>query len=326
MGVSTALVSYVLNNKEKEARVGKEIAKKIRKVAADMNYQPNLIARSLKNGKTNTIGLIVADISNPFFSAIARIIEDEAAKHSYTVIIGSSDEDEIKSKAVGETMISRQVDGLILAPTENDFSFINNLAKRKIPFVLIDRDFPSLKTNSVTINNFEAAYEAVTHLISRGYRKIGFVTYKSKLNNINERKRGYIQALADNGLEVKDSHIANIRYQHIKEDVRNKLTELTKTSHNVDAFFFATNSLAVESLHLINSIGLSVPQEIGIISFDESDAFDFFYAPLTFVKQNLQEIGSHAVRILLNSIENIENIESIKVNSELIIRKSSVLK
>ena len=326
MGVSTALVSYVLNNKEKEARVGKEMAIKIRKAAADMNYQPNLIARSLKNGKTNTIGLIVADISNPFFSAIARIIEDEAAQHKYTVIIGSSDEDEAKSKAVAEAMLNRQVDGLIIAPTENEQPFINSLIKRKIPFVLIDRDFPTLPTNTVTINNFEAAYEAVQHLVDKGFRKIGMVTYESQLHHINERKRGYMQALKDNELEVKDSRIASIRYQNIRDDVNRKLTQLTKTKGHVDALFFATNTLAVESLHFINSMGLQVPGDIGIISFDESEAFDFFYAPLTYVKQNLSEIGSQAIRVLLKSIEDSEHIETVKVGSELIVRKSTTPK
>lgn len=313
-----------MNNKEKEARVGQEVAKKIRKVAAQMNYQPNLLARSLKNGKTNTIGLVVADISNPFFSAIARIVEDEAARNNYTVIIGSSDEDNVKSKRISEAMLNRQVDGLIMAPTENDAPFIKELIARKVPFVLIDRRFPNLKTNAVTINNFLASYGAVSHLIEKGYKRIGLVSYKNGLHNIAERKRGYMQAMDDHKLKIKENQVVEIRYQHIKEDIRSKLTAMLKRKVRVDALFFATNTLAVEGLHCINGLGLNVPDEIGLISFDESDAFDFFYSPVTYVKQNLKEIGTESVRLLLNSIESIESAITIKANSELIIRKSSL--
>src|SRR5579859_5365370 len=113
LGVSIALVSYVLNNKEKEARVGEEMAKKIRQAAIDLNYQPNYIAKSLQSGKTNTIGLIVADISNPFFSSIARIIEDEAMKQGYVVIFGSSDENAERSMRLIDVFVNRGVDAFI---------------------------------------------------------------------------------------------------------------------------------------------------------------------------------------------------------------------
>ena len=289
-----------------------------------MNYQPNLLARSLKSGKTNTIGLVVADISNPFFSALARIVEDEASRNNYTVIIGSSDEDTIKSRGVSEAMLNRQVDGLIIAPTENDAPFIKTLIARKVPFVLIDRRFPNINTNAVTINNFLASYSAVSHLIEKGYKQIGLISYNSGLHNISERKRGYVQAIEDHKLVVKMNQIAEIRYQHIKEDIRLELTTMLKRKNRVDALFFATNTLAVEGLHYINEMGLQVPDEIGLISFDESDAFDFFYSPVTYVKQDLKEIGVESVRLLLNSIESIESKKTIKAKSELVIRKSSL--
>src|SRR5690606_11324084 len=118
-GVSTALVSYVLNNKEKEARVGKEIAIKIREIAKELGYQPNQRAKSLKSGLSYIIGLIVADISNPYFANIARTVEDEAKKNNYTVIFGSSDENAEKSRDLIDVLINRQVDGFIIAPTDD---------------------------------------------------------------------------------------------------------------------------------------------------------------------------------------------------------------
>src|SRR5690606_5499858 len=128
--------------------------------AAELNYQPNQIAKSLKSGKSFTIGLIVADISNPFFANIARTIEDEAKKDNYTVIFGSSDENAEKSKDLIDVLVKRQVDGFIIAPTENSETQIEYLIKANIPFVLIDRYFPGIESNYVVTDNHQAAYDA----------------------------------------------------------------------------------------------------------------------------------------------------------------------
>src|SRR5918993_1439029 len=155
LGVSITLVSYVLNNK-KEGRIGKEITEKIRATAKKMNYRPNLVAKSLKSSKTNTIGLIVADIANPFSANLARIIEDEAEKHGYIVIFGSSDEKLERSEKLIEVFLDRQVDGFIMAPVANSQKQIEALAKRDIPLVLIDRYFPEVKVSNITIDNYKA--------------------------------------------------------------------------------------------------------------------------------------------------------------------------
>src|SRR5687768_9638116 len=175
VGVSTALVSYVLNNK-KQGRIRKEIAQQIRDTAAMLHYQPNQIARSLKTNKTNTIGLIVADISNPFSSSLARIIEDEAYQQGYTVIFGSSDENAQKSEKLIETLLNRQVDGLIISPPANAESQINQLKKQEVPFVLVDRYFPEIDTNWVSLDNYSSTYKAVRHLVDSGFKKIGMIT------------------------------------------------------------------------------------------------------------------------------------------------------
>ncbi len=136
VGVSTALVSYVLNNK-KEGRISKEIAQKIKDTAKELNYRTNLLAKSLKTNKTYTIGLIVADIASPFSSGMARIIEDEADKLNYTVIFGSSDENAQKFGKLVDTFLTRQVDGLIIAPPENAENQIFHLQQQGMPFVLV---------------------------------------------------------------------------------------------------------------------------------------------------------------------------------------------
>lgn len=322
-GVSTALVSYVLNNKEEKARVGQEMAKKIRKIARKLNYQPNHIARSLKSGRSDTIGLIVADISNPFFAHIARTIEDEAKRHNYTVIFGSSDENVDKSQDLINVLVNRQVDGLILIPTEGSEQQIKHLKEQNVPFVLIDRYFPGIPASQIRINNYEAAYNAVSHLIRTGHRQIAMIAYKTALHHIGERKRGYLEALPDQ----QKGQMKLARYSHLKEDIRLAIDQLMKARKPADAIFFATNSLAIEGLKYINELGIRVPEELAIVSFDESEAFDLFYAPVTYIKQPILEMGKEAVRVLLEQMKDGDKpTELVCIDATLVIRRSSTKK
>ncbi|QNL50566.1 substrate-binding domain-containing protein [Olivibacter sp. SDN3] len=323
VGVSTALVSYVLNNKEKEARVGKEIAEVIRKKAAELNYQPNQIAKSLKSGKSFTIGLIVADISNPFFANIARTIEDEAKKHNYTVIFGSSDENAEKSLDLINVLVKRQVDGFIIAPTEHSEPQINYLTESNIPFVLIDRYFPKVETNYVATDNFSAAYEATTHLINNGYKHIGMIAYKSGLIHMQERVRGYTTALKD--AKAGASLLKEVDYNNVSLDVEKKIAELIHARQKIDALFFATNTLSIHGLKYLNKKQWKVPGDVAVVCFDEGDAFDFFYCPLTYVEQPLIRVGKEAVGLLIEQInDHVTEKKQLALASRLVVRASSV--
>jgi LacI family transcriptional regulator len=322
IGVSAALVSYVLNGKEKEARVGADMAKRIKKAAAELNYQPNLIAKSLKMGKTKTIGLIVADISNPFFSTIARIIEDEAKKHGYVVIFGSSDESAEKQRDLIDVFSTRLVDAFIIAPAAGTENQIETIIKRGVPVVLVDRFFPNLKVDYVHINNFNASNKAVKQLIKNGRRKIGMLAYDTTQSHMQDRKQGYKAALKENNIRFKKEWLIEASYQNIEKDVTIKLKALLKPLQ-IDALFFATNSLAVAGLKEINKLKIKVPEELAIISFDESDAFDFFYSPVSYVSQSLTDIGNEAVKLILNKLHNKSKKNSdVVVEAKLIVRES----
>ena len=322
IGVSAALVSYVLNGKQKEARVGAEMVKKIRKAAEELNYQPNLIAKSLKMGKTKTIGLIVADISNPFFSSIARIIEDEAKKHGYVVIFGSSDERSNKQLDLIDVFLTRLVDAFIIAPVAGTEEQIENIINRGVPVVLMDRFFPELKVDCVHINNFDAAGKAVKQLIKNNRRRIGMVAYDTTQSHMQERKQGYKAALKESHIRFKKEWLVEASYQNIEKDVTTKLGILLRPLQ-VDALFFATNSLAVAGLKEINKMGIKVPGELAIISFDENDAFDFFYSPVTYISQSLADIGKETVKMVLNRLHGPgKGNSNVIVEAELIVRKS----
>lgn len=323
VGVSIATVSYVLS-KGKDSKVSVAMSEKIKKVAKKLNYQPNQIAKSLKSGKTFTIGLIVADISNPFFSQIARIIEDAAAHLQYTVLFGSSDEKAKKSWQLIQFLSNRQVDGFIIAPTENSEEQIEYLKEQKIPFVLLDRYFPEINTNYVIMDNFKAGHQAVGELIEQGKAEIGFLAYNTNLEHMQERIRGYREALKEHRIAEKENWLGKVDYNNLKEGVKTAIDKMVVGENPVKALVFATNTLAVEGIRYIDSLKLRVPDDLAIVSFDEGEAFDFYYCPLSFVKQPLEEFGKQAVRILIDSIENPERrLEEKCLEAELVVRASS---
>ena len=317
VGVSTALVSYVLNNKFKD-RINKEVAANIRQAAKDLNYQPNQIARSLKAQKTFTIGLILADIANPFSSQIARIVEDEAKIKGYSVIFGSSDESDEKTQDLINLLLNRQVDGLIIALPEHTEDQVQYLKDFNVPFVLIDRYYPSIQTNSVSINNFNAAQKAIQHLLENGHKRIGIISYQTSLFHLNERIRGAVDLLAENAL------IGKVRIDFINQDVTASINEFLTDPNPVDAIFFTSNLLTISGLKYINSIGIKIPDQLAIVGFDETDAFDLFYSPVSYVKQPMIELGRESVKLLIDTIENNETIQSVVLEAELVIRSSSV--
>jgi len=323
VGVSTALVSYVINGQEKEKRVGKEVVKKIRAAAVELNYQPNQIARSLRQGSTKTIGLIVADIANPFFGNLARVIEDEASKQGYTVIFGSSDEDSGKMGALVNILINRQVDGFIIVPAEGTDLQIKALQEKKIPLVLTDRYFRDVTTNYVVLDNFGATYDAISYLIERGYKKIGMISYKSNLIHMQERVRGYMEAMNANTLG-NEIRIEEIRYNHGRMDVEIAMNKLVSGDKKINAILFATNALTISGLYSVQKLGLKIPEELAIIGFDGNEAFDFFYTPLTYIEQPIEEMGKEAVRALIEQINGSTKIVHTKLRPTLIKRESSL--
>jgi LacI family transcriptional regulator len=322
VGVSTALVSYVLNN-QKQGRISKEISEKIKAVAAELNYRPNQIAKSLKTSKSYTLGLVVADIANPFFSSIARYIENVADQHNYTVLFGSSDENPQKSQKLIQTLITRQVDGLIIASAEGSEKQILELQQQEVPIVLLDRYFPGLSVNYVAIDNYKAAHQAINHLIQKGRKRLGLITYQTELFHLQERKRGYLAALKEAGIKTSKKWIKEIREENWKEEVKKAINDLLALPEPVDGLLFCTNLLSIHGLKHLNSLSIRVPDQLALVSFDETEAADLFYAPVTYIKQPLQEMSQLATQILLDCISKNNKMIQVNMEAELIIRQST---
>jgi LacI family transcriptional regulator len=298
VGVSVSLVSYVLNGHAKKMRVGDDVAQQIMTTAQRLNYQPNQIAKSLKSKKSQTIGLIVSEIHYRFTTGIVRAIELEAKKNGYTVIIGNSHEDLASLHDLIHVLINRQVDGLIIVAAENAEPEIEYLKKKEIPFVLIDRNFPTVESNFIGIDNYRIAYNAIEYLIRQGCKKIAFINYETTFFHLKERSRGYLQALRDHGLET--SLLREIRKPSYERDMADAIRELTTIG--CDGMFFATDTLAITGLKNLMSLKINVPGDVAFMSFDEAEAFALFQVPVTHYRQPLEEIGISAVEMLLEEI------------------------
>ena len=323
VGVSTALVSYVLNNK-KEGRISKSVAEQIRATARAMNYRTNQIAKSLKTNRTHTIGLVLADIANPFSAALARVLEDEADRFGYTVVFGSSDENPEKYKKILDALVNRQADGLILSPPQHAEPQILALQQQELPFVLIDRYFPGISCNYVVLNNFKAAYDATEHLIKCGHTRVAIINYASDLVHLQERTMGYRAAIRDHGLPPAEELVKALPAIHLPQETTQAVEQLLALENPPTAIVFGSNVIAMHAVKYINGRGLRVPDQLALACFDETDAFDLFYAPLTCLRQPIREMGEMAVKLLLKAIEHPSNgHQQLQFNAELIVRASS---
>ena len=327
LGVSKTLVSFVLNGRGKEFRISDEICQKVIDTAKEMNYRPNRIAQGLRTGKTNTIGLIIADIANPFFGKLGREIEQEAALYGYSVIFCSSDENPEKSGQQIAMLQQSQVDGFIISPPMNSESQIRALSKGHTPFVLIDRYFPEIDCNYIVVDNFEAAYQATNHLIKLGRKKIANITVNLDLVNMKERTEGYKKALTDHSIAIDENLVKVLPFSHDNKDVSNAIFELVgqKSDMKADAILFSTSKLGLNGIECISNLGLKIPDDVALVSFDNADAYKICVSPVTVVAQPLQEIGKKAVDILIEKInfpEEATKFQHYTLKTEFIVRKS----
>jgi LacI family transcriptional regulator len=325
LGVSKTLVSLVLNGRGNEKGISKDTQKRVWERVKEMNYKPNQMARGLRMGKSNTIGLLVADIANPFYAKICRSIEDHAAQHGYNLIICSSDENPEKESELLQMLIDRQVDGLIFSTTQAKTDDILQFKRSKFPFVLIDRCLPRIETNYVGVDNRKGAHEVVEHLLELGNRRIGCLAISpSHLSTIKDRIAGYKDALKAHQIRFDGKLVREIPFEDIKQSVRKEIKELLMPPHNVTALFVVNNNVAVACLEALQEMNIKVPQDLALVSFDDIELFKLCYPPVTAVAQPIEEIGSNAMALLLENIKAGKAWENKQVNlgTEVVVRRS----
>jgi DNA-binding LacI/PurR family transcriptional regulator len=320
-GVHSSTVSRVLGGKE-NLLITEETRQRILAVAKELNYQPNHLARAFRLKKTQTIGLIIPDISNPFFSGIAHSIEKASSSAEYNLVVCNTDEKQDKEIHLVHTLLSRGIDGLILAPVQNRYQHIQDLCNKNFPLVLIDRCFENIDTNVVISDNEHAAYQAVVHLAKLGHHRIGFVSGRKNIYTIQQRYSGYKKAVTDYHLEG-DTSLTSENGFTSKSGFESTLKLLSIESPPT-ALLISGNLITVGAMQAIMEKGLLVPDEISIIGFTDFICSPFWIAPLTTITHPLEEMGKKAFATLLERMQAEKPLPNAKVvvKTKLTIRKS----
>ena len=323
LGVSKSLVSFVLTGKSEEKRIATETSQKVLELAEELNYTPNYHAKSLRKGKPNTLGVIVADISNPFFATIARHVEIEASKIGYRVVFSNSNEDPQTFKTQLDILKSGQVDGFILTPPIGSEKVLLDLNEQNIPYVIVDRLFESVEAHSVNVKNYQAAYKATERIIQNHRKKIALINVNYELLTMKQRAEGYIDALEDNGIEINESLIKHLNFSHDK----NLLMEVMKdiVQNGADGVLFTTNKLGVYGIECLRELGMETFENMSVISFDDTLTYRVSYVPITAIEQPFGQISKEAVRILANAIDgnySKRQYESLELDVEFNYRES----
>lgn len=324
-GVSTATVSFVLNGKAEEMRISDALAKKITKLAKQLGYQPNQLARGLRTGKTHTLGLIVENISNHFFGNLAKVIEDEAKKYNYKVLYCSTENNTLKAKELIQMLQDRQVDGYIITPTEGLEADIEKLITAGKPVVLVDRYFANLATNYVLVDNYKSVFDTITRLVGQGLTQIGVVTVDLSMINMEQRMSGYKDALKASKIPYRKELVRTIPFEASREKALELVADFLEGGPKKDAVFFLTNYLGILGLECLKKLKLKVPDQMAFISFDDHDIFRLHTPSITALAQPVEDIGRTAMTILLEEIKSgLKNNAHHLLPGELVVRESAL--
>ncbi|APY11532.1 hypothetical protein BWZ22_09875 [Seonamhaeicola sp. S2-3] len=322
LNLSKTTVSYVMNDRGDEKRVSKETQDRIKQYAQAHNYKPNQLARSLSLGKSNMIGLIVPNISDSFFAQIARRIEKKAEKMGYNVVFSSTGESPERESKIIQSMLDRQVDGLIIVSSEKNHDDILKLKKRNFPFVIVGRTYTDIETNVVALEDKDGVISAVELLMDNGKTRIGYISISLELHSIKDRLKGYKQAHENKSIDYNPNLVKHVTYDNIEASLKVAIYELVH-KEKVEGIVFATHYLAEEGLRLLKQNNINVPKEVAVVSFGKDRGFDLFDPPLTSVDFPIIEMGDTAVDLLLDAIENhVVETKNIIMKTKLDIKQS----
>ncbi|KAA9157177.1 LacI family transcriptional regulator [Amycolatopsis acidicola] len=291
-GVSTATVSRALNGK---STVDPALVARVRAAAAELGYHPNGLARNLRRQETAVLALIISDVENPFFTSIARGVEDVAQTAGYSVVLCNSDESADKERRYIDVALQERVAGVVLSPTDVSSS-IERLRQRGTPVVAVDRPLAESTSDQVLVDTRLAACEATGHLITAGYRRIGCVTGPAGVRTADDRLAGYRDALEAAGVGLRLESRAEYRASGGRQATRELLTE------SPDALLVANSAMAIGALEALGAAGLRPGRDVGVVAFDDVPWATLIDPPLTVVAQPAYEIGTEAAKLLLARI------------------------
>jgi len=321
LGISPSTVSRALSD---HPDVSKETKYLVKKLAEELHYKPNPIARSLKFSKTTTIGVIVPEIRHDFFSSAISGIEDVAYRCGYTIILCQSNESYEREVVNANVLMHHRVAGMLISISENTKSgeHFQDIIRRKIPIVFFDREFEDIPISKVIVDDYKGAYEAVTFLIRKGYKRIAHISGPKELSICRRRKQGYLDALKNYNIPVDESLIINAGMR--ENDGYIAMDKILASSNKPDAVFCINDPVALGAFQKIKESGLTIPNDIGIVGFTNNQITKFTDPPITTVEQPSFEMGKLAVEILIHIIEDKIKEPVVKIlDTKLIIRNSA---
>jgi LacI family transcriptional regulator len=325
--LSVSTVSKALRGSHE---ISEETKKNVLEYARASNYKPNPIAQSLKRGRSKSIGVIVCNIDNNFFSQAINGIESIARQKDYNVIITQSQESYEREIDNSEHLSSRSVDGLIISLSAETrcVDHLIKLHEKGLPMVFFDRITDEIATHKVIANNHRGAYEATRHLLQQGFRRIAHITSSRSLSITLERLEGYKMALEDAGLKPDPAYIQFVEHGGmIQEETHQALSQLLEMDNPPDAIFTASDRLSTTTLSLLRKMHIEVPQQIALVGFTNSISADIFHPSLTAVVQPALEMGQLATDLLIQLIESKRPVTEFQkkiLDTELMIRDSSI--
>jgi DNA-binding LacI/PurR family transcriptional regulator len=329
-GVSTATAGRVLGG---YGSVSDKTAKAVLEAAQKLNYIPNAIAQSMKKRNTNTVGLIVANICNPYFSSIAKATEEHLSKRGYHVIICNTDEDLDSEISYIKTLYEKRIDGLMIASAlkgnEKTADEIDRIYRGKIPTLIIDREIDGLALPTVTSDNFRGAYEATSHLIRLGHKRIGVIG--TTISTLYHRIEGYKKALEDNHIPfnehlISNKGVPNIQAGDVKEGKDIALQMLSAPETRPTAILALNNLLTFGALQAIHELGLNIPDDIAIIGWDDFELATVMNPPVTVVMQSTDNFATIASNQLLQMIHEPEILKKTDVNRKIVLATQLIVR
>lgn len=296
-GVSPTTVSHVINNTR---FVSADARQRVLDAMAELNYRPNVLARSLRRGETRTLGLILPDSANPFFAEIARAIEDTAFRNGYNVILGNSENELTKEQVYVDVLVNKQVDGLIFVATGDHSPSLEQLVNDGLPVVVVDRRLSDLEVDTVLTDNLQGGLTATRYLLDLGHRRIACITGPSNLTPSAERVIGYRQALEERSLPVDETLIRKGDFHPHSGYLA--VSQLLHTEPRPTAFFICNDMMAIGALRALAEARLQVPQDCSLLGFDDIELASYVTPPLTTIRQDKNAMAEAAVQLLLERI------------------------
>lgn len=324
LGISPSTVSRALNN---HPAISDKTRKAVVKLAQKLNYQPNLLALNLLKKKTNTIGVIVPEITSYFFSSIINGIQDLVNPLGINMIIGQSNESYEEEKNIVQTFASIRVDGFLISPASETktFDHLEMLVNNNIPLVIFDRDCEGIEIDKVFVDEYKGAFQAVEYLIQTGCKRIAHIAGQQTLSTARHRLKAYKNALKKHGLPIIEEYTVESS-GFAPEHGIDPTKQLLALSNPPDAIFTINDGVAIGAMYVIKDAGIKIPDEISIIGFDDDPHSSYFKPSLSTVWQPTYEMGMLSARILMKRINSNNDLSKIRVESlfpELIVRGSS---